>query len=304
MHVNKHYAVLDLGSYNFHLLIAQFDGKTLQAVHESKCVTELASGLTSEQSLCSSSINNALQSIAEFTPYLANIPNQQTCIFGTGTLRQASNSSEFILPAQQLLNSEITIISGEKEAELIFLSTCYDANLSKPALIIDIGGGSTEFIVGQHNPLFLSSVAIGGLTYALRYFPQGKVIRAQYQQALNDARQTLAPVCAQLKTQYWHQSIGASGIIRSIDAVIGQHCLKKGITLENVECLASQLIEKGDCQHIQCPEDSSIRPDILPGGLVILHAILLELGVEQLEITQRSIREGAIVNLYQNQKIL
>lgn len=304
MHVNQQYAILDLGSYNFHLLIAQFDGTTLQTVHEHKRITELASGLNDQLLLCPSHIENALQAIAEFAPFLDNISEQKICIFGTGTLRQAKNSDQFIEAAQKLLNTPINIIPGEKEAELVFLGSCYDANLNAPALIIDIGGGSTEFIIGQHSPEFLSSVAIGGLAYASRYFPQGQVNAAQYQQALSHAQQTLAAVCSELKTLSWQQSIGASGIIRSIDAVMEQYCSKKGITLENIEQLADQLIEKGNCQHIQCPEGSSIRPEILPGGLVILHAILLELDIERINITQRSIREGAIFNLYQNQQNL
>lgn len=303
MQFNKHFAVLDLGSYNFHLLTAEFNGHRLQAVFECKHITELAAGLNSKGLLSASTINKALFAIKEIAPHIEKIPVQQRRVFGTGALRQAKNSADFIHAAAQILNTPIEVISGEQEAELVFLGSCYDQQLSSPTLIIDIGGGSTEFIIGQTKPSFLQSVAVGGLSFAWKYFPEGRVSQAGYQQALHIARQALSATCQQLKTLAWQQAIGASGIIRSIEAVLADQ-LQQAISLSALEQLAQQLINKGNCDHIRCPESSSVRPSVIPGGLVLLHAILLELDALELHTTQRSIREGAIVNLYRSQASL
>lgn len=298
MHSSQPFAVLDLGSYNFHLLIAQFDGKVLQPLHECKHITELASGLNSNKQLQQASVARALRAITELAPLLAELPRQHIHVFGTGSLRQASNAADFIQAAEQLLQAPIDVIAGEQEAELVFLGANHGCNLSEPTLIIDIGGGSTEFIIGQTTADFLSSICMGGLEFADRYFACGKVCHDNYEQALKQARTMLSGIRHELQTHQWQTSLGASGIIRSIEAVINSLCPEPNITLDNIEFLADRLCKQGDCRYIRCPENSSIRPEVLPGGLVILHAIMLELKISKLETTAHSIREGAIFKLY------
>lgn len=294
------YAALDLGSNSFHMLVARVEGGKLVVLDKHKESVRLASGLRSDGTLGKSTIQRALTSLHRFADRLQPMSISSFQVVGTNTLRAAKNADSFLERAEEILQSPINIISGAEEARLIFLGINHDfAPGNRRRLVVDIGGGSTEIIVGGQSPTQLESIHLGCVIYSQRFFDGGKISKQRYEKASLAARTEIQGVVSQFNANQWDEAIGSSGTIKAIEAVLeglglaGNHV----ITADGLDQLAKKLCEFPDVDSINLPNLSEERRAVFPGGTIILHALFLELGIQQMHVSSYALREGLIFEL-------
>ena len=215
-------AALDLGSNSFHLIIARVDRGELVAQERLKEKVQLGRG-SADGTMSAAAVQRGLDCVARFAQRLRSVPLDRVSIVGTAALRDARNRDSFVEPAQRLLRHPIRILTGEEEAELIFLGVSHAlAADDSRRLVIDIGGGSTEFCVGgSFDPQHATSVDLGCVTLTDRCFGDGVSLSKGYVDARSDARALLAPLVPEWRA-YARDAIviGTSGTIESIQSVL------------------------------------------------------------------------------------
>ncbi|CAA0122037.1 Exopolyphosphatase [BD1-7 clade bacterium] len=299
-HTEDIYAALDLGSNSFHLLIARFEGNKLVVIDRHKEMVRLAEGLLNDGSLSKKVIKRAIESLRRFAERLRPTPATHFKVIGTNTLRQATNADHFLEQAEYILGAPIDIISGIEEARLIFMGVAQDLSVSiEKRMVMDIGGGSTEFIVGNDQPEHLESIEMGCVTYSRRFFADGKLSKKAYQKAVITARAEIQEIAHDFNSANWHEAVGTSGTIKAIEKVLyamgeaGDHT----ITPAGLVAMSRALLEFNDTSDIKLPGLSDERKPVIAGGLAVLHAAFLELGIERMHVSSYAAREGSIMDL-------
>jgi exopolyphosphatase/guanosine-5'-triphosphate,3'-diphosphate pyrophosphatase len=208
-------AAVDLGSNSFRLQIARSEGEQLYMLDGLREPVRLANGLTQEKFLDIEAQQRAFTALARFAERLRDLPKDAVRVVGTNSLRVAKNAAEFIVQAEHILGFPIEVISGREEARLIYLGVAHGLPQSDDKiLVIDIGGGSTEFIIGKGlNPLMLESLYMGCVSYSSRFFPDGKITKRKLEKAEIAARNELQTIVADYKGQ-WKSALGSSGTAR------------------------------------------------------------------------------------------
>lgn len=293
------YAALDLGSNSFHLLIARFDQRKLIVIDAHKDMVRFAAGLDKHNTLSEEAINRALESLRKMAERLRGVPSDHIRIVGTNTLRTATNAEAFISQAESILPAPINIISGTEEARLIYLGVASDFSPGESRrLVVDIGGGSTELVIGAQNPQLMESLDMGCVSFSRRYFPDGKLSESAFRKARNAAARELAPYIEAFHGQ-WDEAVGASGTIRTIGRIVRDNQLSDNstITRKSLNALRDNLLVFKTCEEITIKSLSSERQSVLPGGLAILLALFEELEIEQMQTSDYAIREGIIHDL-------
>lgn len=290
------YAALDLGSNSFHLLVGRLVGGKIETVDRVKDTVRLAAGLQADRTLSKEAQSRALESLARLSQRIAGIPNSQIRVVGTNTLRVATESAKFRRRAEKLLGQPIEIISGQEEARLIFLGVAKDfAPDRQKRLVIDIGGGSTELIVGKREPQILESLHMGCVSWTQRYFKEG-ITRAAYQKALINAKSILQPHIKQFSNIGFTESIGSSGTIRALGELmpeVGGNAHQ--ITLSHLQNLAKTWIESPKKLTFSAVSES--RVSVLPGGLAILQALFESLPIASMHTSEYTMKEGVLYDL-------
>lgn len=296
---NELYAALDLGSNSFHLLIARFEGEKLIKVDRHKEAVKLASGLQADGNLSEQAIARAADSLERFAERVQPIHKDHLRVVGTNTLRAAKNSDALLNHAESILGAPINIISGVEEARLIFLGASMDFKPVNQRLIIDIGGGSTELVIGKEKADQLESLYMGCISYTQRYFSGGVISPKAYHQALLAARSELQVISKTFSRENWQEAVGCSGSVRSIEKVINNLSATSihTITQDSIQDLAESVIKFDNVEDIDLPGLDLDRESIFIGGLVILHAIFIELDIKELQTSSYAIREGIIYDL-------
>lgn len=291
-------AVIDLGSNSFHFMAARDVAGSVQIISRLKHKVRLAAGLDSEGMLSVEAMARGWRCLQLFAEELCNISPQQTRIVATATLRLAKNATQFLTKAEQILGYPIELISGEHEARLIYQGVIQTSSGVDQCLVIDIGGGSTEFIsINQRQPLTLFSLSMGCVTWSKRYFPQDKLDEAGFQRAESAARALLQTLRRTLLAQGWQGCVGTSGTIKTMLEIISQQGLGEQITLEKLLRFKQQAIA---CQSIQTLQINGLTPEraqIFPGGLAILIAIFTELTIDHIILAGGALREGVLYDL-------
>src|SRR5688500_8465205 len=293
-------AAVDLGSNSFHLQIGRVvDGQIypLDAVRE---VVRLGGGLTAEKRIDRATQASALEALAKFGERLRGFPRPAVRVVGTNTLRVAKNSPQFLREARAALGFPIEVISGREEARLIYLGVAH--SLPKSAqrrLVIDIGGGSTEFIIGTgFEPQLTESLYMGCVSFSLKYFPDGMIDKGRMKAAEFAARQELAGIVRAYRAAGWDEAVGSSGTARSMENILRENGLAgEGLTREGLERLRNLLVkhQKADPDRI-----AGLRPNrapVLPGGLAIMSAVFDELGLEAMKVSDAALRHGVLYDL-------
>src|ERR671929_2161472 len=235
-------AAVDLGSNSFHLEIGRVvDGQIypLDAVRE---VVRLGAGLTAEKRIDRATQARALESLAKFAERLRGFPKQAVRAVGTNALRVAKNAGQFLREARGVLGFPIEVISGREEARLIYLGVAHALPVSaERRLVVDIGGGSTEFIIGTGlEPQLTESLYMGCLSYSLKYFAEGKIDKGRMKAAEVAARQELAGITHAYRAAGWEEAVGSSGTARSMENILRQNDFAaEGLTREGLERLRS-----------------------------------------------------------------
>ena len=293
-------AAVDLGSNSFHLQIGRVVGAQIYPLDAVREVVRLGAGLTAEKRIDRATQAAALEALAKFAERLRGFPRQAVRAVGTNALRVAKNSSAFLREARAVLGFPIEVISGREEARLIYLGVSH----SLPAaahrrLVVDVGGGSTELIIGTgFEPQLTESLYMGCVSYSLKYFPGGEVTKGAMKAAELAARQELAGIVRTYRAAGWDEAVASSGTARSIENILRENGFAaEGLTREGLEKLRSLLIknEKADPDKI-----AGLRPNraaVLPGGLAILGAALDELAIDQMRVSEGALRHGVLYDL-------
>src|SRR5260221_707068 len=282
-------AAVDLGSNSFHLEIGRVvDGQIypLDALRE---VVRLGAGLTAEKRIGRARQALALEALAKFAERLRGFPRSAVRAVGTNALRVAKNSPQFLREARAALGFPIEVISGREEARLIYLGVAH----SMPAtgqrrLVVDIGGGSTEFVIGTGlEPQLMESLYMGCVSYSLKYFPDGKIEKSRMKAAELAARQELAGIVRGYRAAGWEEAVGSSGTARSMENILRENGFAaEGITREGLERLRTLLLksEKADPDRIAGLRAN--RAPVLPGGVAIMSAVFDELGIDAMKVSE------------------
>ena len=293
-------AALDLGSNSFHLIIARLDHGELIAIERLKEKVQLARGST-DGVMNAAAISRGLDCVARFAQRLRSVPLDRVTIVGTAALRDAHNRDAFLIPAAQLLRHPIRILTGEEEAELIFLGVSHAlAASADKRLIVDIGGGSTEFCVGgSFAPQFSASINLGCVTLTDRWLGDGTPLSKGYLDARGEARELIGPIAASWKAHARGAiAIGTSGTIESVQSVlIANGFDSTPITREGVAELERAIVERRWISDLSVPGLEPERVDIFPAGLAALSATLEMLDIDRIEFVDASLQHGLLYDL-------
>jgi len=297
-------AAVDLGSNSFHLQIGRVVDGQIYPLDSLREVVRLGAGLTSEKRIDRATQSAALDTLARFAERLRGFARPAVRAVGTNALRVAKNSPQFLREARAVLGFPIEVISGREEARLIYIGVAHSmppAQGEKNArrLVVDVGGGSTEFIIGTGlEPQLTESLYMGCVSFSLKYFPEGRIDKGRMKAAELAARQELAGIVHGYRAAGWDEAVGSSGTARSIENILRENEFAvEGITREGLEKLRSLLIkqEQADPDRI-----AGLRPNrapVLPGGVAILSAALDELGIETMKVADGALRHGVLYDL-------
>jgi len=297
-------AAIDLGSNSFHMQVGRVEGEQLFYLDSIKEPVRLASGLTAAKRLDAASQRRALNCLARIGERLQGMPPGAVRAVGTSALRVAKNSAAFLAKAQDALGFEIEIVAGREEARLIYLGVAHSLPLTQtPRLVIDIGGGSTECIIGVgYEARERESLRMGCVVFSKQFFPHGEVTQAAMDTADTAARVEIQYVASQFRSSStataWREAVGSSGTARAL----GEICRLNGhsdgaITLHGLRWLRDRLIKAGQVDLLQLPGIKPDRRPVIAGGLAIMLALFEELGIVSMDIAQGAMREGILWDL-------
>jgi exopolyphosphatase/guanosine-5'-triphosphate,3'-diphosphate pyrophosphatase len=293
-------AAVDLGSNSFHLQVGRVVDAQIYPLDAVREVVRLGAGLTADKRIDRATQARALEALAKFAERLRGLPRQAVRVVGTNALRVAKNAPQFLREARQVLGFPIEVISGREEARLIYLGVAH----SLPAaahkrLVVDVGGGSTELIIGTgFEPLLTESLYMGCVSYSLRHFPGGRIDKPRMKAAELAARQELAGLVREYRAAGWDEAVASSGTARSIENILRENgYAEEGITREGLEKLRSLLIKNEEADPDQIAGLRPNRAPVLPGGVAILGAVLDELGIETLRVSEGALRHGVLYDL-------
>lgn len=291
---------IDLGSNSFHMMIVRVDGGELQVVDRLRERVRLAAGLDESGRLTKEAQAKALACLERFGERVRDLPRGTVRAVGTNTLRQARNGFTFLVRASKALGHPIEVISGQEEARLIYLgvSRTMAPSLGR-RLVVDIGGGSTECIVGQGStPDAKSSLHMGCVSWSLRYFGSGRITLSAFEAAELAARVELQRFAAQSRGLDWTEAVGASGTIRAVDRIARENGWSPdGITPTALGRLRRALISQGEVGSLRLPGLAEDRVPVICGGVALLCAIFEALGLERLDVAPGALREGVLHDL-------
>ena len=293
-------SAVDLGSNSFHLQIGRVVDGQIYLLDSLREVVRLGAGLTSERRIDRATQARALEALGKFGERLRGFPRQAVRAVGTNALRVAKNAPQFLREARQVLGFPIEVIAGREEARLIYLGVAHALPLAAHRrLVIDIGGGSTEFIIGTgFEPQLTESLYMGCVSYSLKYFAEGRIDKGRMKRAELAARQELAGMVGSYRRTGWQEAVASSGTARSIENIVREagFC-QNGITRESLDKLRGLLIKHERADPERIPGLRPNRAPVLPGGVAILGAVFEELDIDTVHVSDGALRHGVLYDL-------
>lgn len=293
-------AAVDLGSNSFHMVVARHSHGQLIILDRLRESVRLGAGLDEQGRLKREAIDVALACLERFGQRLRDMKAESVRVVGTNTLRKAKRKGAFLDRARSALGHPIEIISGIEEARLIYLGVT-NTMPSEPGrrLVADIGGGSTEIIIGEGlHAKKLESLHMGCVGMSTRIFSDGVITEKRMKRARLAARLELEPVQATFKNYGWDQAVGSSGTIRSVSDILRARPGGDGdITPAAVESLLEQALRAGELAKLRLPGLTEERLPVFPGGLAILAEILSVLDIKTMKVADGALREGLLYDL-------
>ena len=293
-------AAVDLGSNSFRLQVARVVEDQFYPLDSLREPVRLAAGIGPDKRLDEASQQRALDCLKRFGERLRGLPPEAVRAVGTNTLRVAKNAKEFRAKAQAALGFPIEVVAGREEARLIYLGVAHSLPVTdQKRLVVDIGGGSTELIVGRgYRPQKLESLYMGCVTYSMRFFPGGRLTKGNLKQAELAARLELQTIARDFSVGHWSEAVGSSGTARALADILEQNGWSpQGITAEGLDKLRAAMIKAGDATKLSF---SGLRPDrvpVLPGGFAIMAAIFDELKVPHMDLATGAMRQGILYDM-------
>lgn len=297
----QHLAAVDLGSNSFHLLVAKVHGEQLHFEDKHRAKTELAAGLDEHGHLQDKAMTAAFACLTQFAEVLRNKPHLQVRALGTKTLRDAHNLDVFLHQAEAILGHPIEVISGREEARLIYLGAANAIPQGSPTqLVVDIGGGSTELIVGEnHYPKHLSSLSMGCVVYRQRFFADNRITTTAMAQAQAAAYAELLSIRENYLAESWHIAVASSGTAQTITSVLCAMGLAPEhiITRQALWRLKDIVVSENCLATLALPGLEPERAAILPAGIAILCAVFSAFALEEMHYVEGALREGILYDM-------
>lgn len=293
-------AAIDLGSNSFHMVLARVDQGEIRILERLGDKVQLAAGLDERRHLTEEAMQRGLDCLARFAQLIHGLPQGAVRIVGTNALRVARNRNLFIRRAEALLGHPVEVVAGIEEARLIYLGVSHTfPDMDGNRLVADIGGGSTEFVVGQRfEPLIRESLQMGCVSFAKQFFADGRITPARYAEAYTAARLELMRAENSMRRHGWQEAIGASGTIRAIGQVIQAGQRGNGeVNAEGLDWLKRRLLKLDSVEQIDFEGLKADRRPIFPAGLAILEAIFDALGITHMTHSEGALREGVLYDL-------
>ncbi|MBW2507839.1 MAG: exopolyphosphatase [Deltaproteobacteria bacterium] len=293
-------AAVDLGSNSFHMVIARIDHGGVQIVDRIREPVRLAEGLEEGGRLSAASQKRAIACLELFGQRLRDFGAEQVRAVGTNTLRRVRDSHRVLHDMSEALGHHIEIITGREEARLIYLGVSHGiAGAPARRLVVDIGGGSTEFIIGDaFEPVSVHSMFMGCVGFTDQFFHDGKISRKRMNNAKIAAGLELQPVDAHLRQQGWERAIGASGTIRSIATILSEAGWAHGtITAEGLDMLEQAMLTAGRLDKLELPGLEADRRPVFAGGVAILSTVFERLGIDEMYVSPTALREGLLYDM-------
>ena len=296
-------AAVDLGSNSFRLQVGRVIGNQIYPLDSLKESVRLAAGLNAEKTLDGASQLRALEALSRFGERLRGFVPGAVRAVATNTLRVAKNAPQFLAQAEAALGFPIEVIAGREEARLIYLGVAHTLpNPKTQHLVVDIGGGSTEFIIGRNfSPLQLESLYMGCVSHSLKYFPRGRADKHAMKEAELAARKELQAIVATYRETGWEEAVGSSGTAKAIADLLELNGMnpdgETGITQEGLERLKAAFLKAGDIGALELQGLRSDRVLVLPGGLAIMAAVFKEFGLARMTFSEGALRLGVLYDL-------
>lgn len=294
------YAAIDLGSNSFHLLVSRREHGELRVLDRIKEMVRLGGGLDNAGRLDPETRQNALDCLARFGQRLRGIPDDNMRAVGTWTFRRMKNANAFLLAAEAKLGCSIDIIAGREEARLIYLGVSQGVSgHADRKLIIDIGGGSTEMIIGQGpDPLLLESVQFGCVSLTKRFFGTGKISLKRWNKGMEAVMAEMQELRLRYLAAGWQTAIGSSGTVLAVSEICRQAGLgDTGIERAGLEKIRDRLLQFKSTTEVQFPGLSDQRQPVLAGGLLMLMACFETLGLQKIRTSPFALREGLLYDM-------
>ncbi len=293
-------AAIDLGSNSFHMIVGRLQNNQLQLIDRLREPVRLAAGLTRQHTLEPQVAARAIDCLQRFGQRIRDLPADCVRAVGTNTLRRAHAAGGFIDQAEQALGHSIEVISGIEEARLVYLGVAH--SLADPGgrqLVVDIGGGSTEVIIGEgYQPIKLESLYMGCVSMSQRFFADGQISKSAMKEAILAARLELQASKQGFRRTGWTMATGSSGTIRTVrDVVLEAGWSDNGITPESLKKLRSALVDFGSADKIAFAAVSDDRRPVFAGGVAILSAVFHALKIERMLHSSGALREGLLYDL-------
>ncbi len=293
-------AALDLGSNSFHLIVARYERGELRIIDRLRDPVRMAMGLTPEGTLEPERHRRALRCLARFGERLRELPSERVRAVATNSVRRLRNPRAFLLTAETALGHPIEVVAGREEARLIYLGVAHSLPPSRHTrLVIDVGGGSTEFIIGLGlTAQATESLQMGCVASTLRFFPDGRITRKRWLAAQTEIEVELQQFAADYRARGWHEAFGASGTARSLGAISAALGETEGfITPASMAEIQERLIDAGEIEKTKLPGLSEDRRAIIAGGAVIMQSVLKALSIDRLRVCEYAMREGLLYDM-------
>lgn len=299
-HDSNSLAAVDLGSNSFHLIIAREVNGGIQVLDRIKETVRLAAGLDEEKRLSAPARERAIECLTRFGARLNGIPPGRVRAVGTNTIRNTRNVRGFLRRARAALGCDIEVLPGAEEARLVYLGVAHDlADDGGRRLVVDIGGGSTEVVVGERFEVFeAESLQMGCVTFSRRFFGNGRLSRRAFERARIAARVELLAVEDRFKASGFKEAVGSSGTASATAAILGQNGWSpSGITREGLGKLESAMVDVARVEDLALPGLSDDRRAVIAGGVAVLTAVFDALELDSMEISGQALREGLLYDL-------
>ncbi|WP_199609470.1 exopolyphosphatase [Flocculibacter collagenilyticus] len=295
-------AAVDLGSNSFHLVLARFIDQDVQILHREKQKVKLASGLDENNVLDEEAMQRGLKALSYFADTLQGFPLQNVRVVATYSLRTAINANTFISRAADIFPYPIEVISGQEEARLIYQGVANSVHSLGQRLVIDIGGGSTELVIGEaFTPIAQSSRNVGCVSLTDKYFADGAITAEAFQQAILLAQQELEPILEKYQSLGWQHCFGTSGAVKSICDIHEAEGMSDGsLTLSSLKALQQRVQTVDHIDQVNLNGLAEDRRSILCGGLAILLAAFDMFNIKRMRFADKALREGVLYQMVEH----
>ncbi|MDA0150026.1 guanosine-5'-triphosphate,3'-diphosphate diphosphatase [Vibrio sp. LaRot3] len=297
------YAAIDLGSNSFHMLVVRHIDGSVQTMAKIKRKVRLAAGLDENNALSQEAMQRGWDCLSLFAERLQDIPKENIRIVGTATLRTAINVDVFLNKANQILGHEIEVISGEEEAAAIYKGVAHTSGGSGRRLVVDIGGASTELIIGEgFESKALTSLKMGCVTWLERHFKDRQLTITNFNNAIEAAKQTLQPILKQYTDIGWDVCVGASGTVQALQEIMLAQGMDEVITHAKLKRLQKQAMLADHLEELEIEGLTLERALVFPSGLSILIAIFELLEIDSMTLAGGALREGLVYDMVDDLK--